>query len=456
MNSKTFNFKETVFYAIPTMCVDLLLHIQVLRYVNSVFYFWDPADLVMTARRTVYFLVVSYLMAIAICPIRFYKRGIRARFILRRAFVQTFLTLSFFAISVFLLFGSFAGKLLLQEGILATACIALWHLLFKAVILAMRRRGRNKVHVVIVGDNENARQLAHTITNWADYSDYKIVATFGEEPEAIAAYLADNKVHEVYCSINPALHADMVNAIIRQCENLFIDFYYVPNMEGYLHRTMTYRQMGPMTVVKWLDEPLANPLNILIKRTFDIAVSALFLLTLYPFIWLFVAIGTKLSSPGPILFRQKRTGYKARPFTMYKFRSMRVNADADKLQATEDDPRKTRFGDFLRRTSLDEVPQFINVLLGDMSLIGPRPHMELHTEIYTQLVDEYLVRHMVKPGLTGWAQVNGCRGETKTTAMMAERVRYDIWYIEHWSVSLDVKILLMTVLQILRGDQQAY
>ena len=141
---------------------------------------------------------------------------------------------------------------------------------------------------------------------------------------------------------------------------------------------------------------------------------------------------------------------------MYKFRSMKVNADADKLQATEDDPRKTKFGDFLRRTSIDELPQFINVLKGDMSIIGPRPHMELHTEIYTKLVDEYLVRHMVKPGLTGWAQVNGCRGETKTTEDMAERVRYDIWYIEHWSFGLDVKIVLKTIAQILGGDKQAY
>ena len=247
-----------------------------------------------------------------------------------------------------------------------------------------------------------------------------------------------------------------VNEIIRHCENLFIDFYYVPNMDGYLHRSMTFSELGPLTVVKLRDEPLSYPLNAAVKRFFDIVASLLFLLLVYPFVWCFVAIGTSLSSPGPILFKQKRTGYKGRPFTMYKFRSMKVNADADKLQATEDDPRKTKFGDFLRRTSIDELPQFINVLKGDMSIIGPRPHMELHTEIYTKLVDEYLVRHMVKPGLTGWAQVNGCRGETKTTEDMAERVRYDIWYIEHWSFGLDIKIVLKTIAQILGGDKQAY
>ncbi len=227
-------------------------------------------------------------------------------------------------------------------------------------------------------------------------------------------------------------------------------------MDGYLHRSMTFGEIGPMTVVKLREEPLANPVNAVLKRCFDILLSLLFLVTLYPVIWCFVAIGTRLSSPGPVLFRQTRTGYKGKPFTLYKFRSMRVNADADKVQATADDPRKTRFGDFLRRTSLDELPQFINVLKGDMSIVGPRPHMELHTEKYTQLVDEYLVRHMVKPGITGWAQVNGCRGETPTTESMAERVRHDIWYIEHWSLGLDLEIIIKTVFQVFRGDRQAY
>ena len=211
-----------------------------------------------------------------------------------------------------------------------------------------------------------------------------------------------------------------------------------------------------MTIVKLRDEPLANPFNAGLKRAADIIVSFVFLVTLFPFIWLFVAIGTSLSSPGPVFFKQRRTGYRGRPFTMYKFRSMRVNAEADLVQATADDPRKTRFGSFLRRTSIDELPQMINVLLGQMSLIGPRPHMEKHTEMYSALVDKYLVRSIVKPGLTGWAQVNGCRGETPTTESMAERVRYDIWYIEHWSVSLDIRIFFMTIAQIIRGDKQAY
>ena len=191
------------------------------------------------------------------------------------------------------------------------------------------------------------------------------------------------------------------------------------------------------------------------KRPLDIILSLLALIVFSPLL-LVVAILVKKDMGSPVIFKQHRIGLNDKEFSMYKFRSMNVNADADKLQATADDPRKTKFGDFLRRSSIDELPQMINVLKGDMSIIGPRPHMELHTEMYTKLVDEYLVRHMVKPGLTGWAQVNGCRGETKTTEAMADRVRYDIWYIEHWSLTLDIKIIFMTVAQILGGDKQAY
>lgn len=456
MNLKTFNIKEFLLYSVPAMLVDLAIHVGIFEWLLKIFVFTDKADLVLMRPRSLYFLVVGFIIAMVLVPIRFYDRGFTWKRLVLRVFYQCLITLGIFALSVNVLFTSFAGKFFLQEGILSVLIISLWHTAFRAIIIAARRRGRNKIHVVVVGDNENAARLSETLQTMADYADYKLVARFGEDLPAIEDYLQHNKVHQLYCSLNPAIKTDTVNSIIRTCENLFIDFYYVPNMDGYLHRSMTFSELGSLTVVKLRDEPLSNPLNSAVKRLFDIVLSFLFLITLYPLIWCFVAIGTGISSPGPILFRQKRTGYKGRPFTMYKFRSMKVNADADRLQATADDPRKTKFGDFLRRSSIDELPQMINVLKGDMSIIGPRPHMELHTEMYTKLVDEYLVRHMVKPGLTGWAQVNGCRGETKTPEAMEERVRYDIWYIEHWSVALDFKIFFMTVAQILGGDKQAY
>ena len=142
---------------------------------------------------------------------------------------------------------------------------------------------------------------------------------------------------------------------------------------------------------------------------------------------------------------------------LYKFRSMKVNKDADRVQATKDDPRKTKFGNFLRKSSIDELPQFINVLKGDMSLIGPRPHMLYHTEVYSKLIGDYMVRHLAKPGITGWAQVNGCRGETKEVEDMERRVEHDIWYIEHWTPLLDLVVFVKTVIQLMPGrDKQAY
>ncbi len=456
MNLRTFNIKEFLYYSVPVMLVDLGIHIGVFEWLLKVFTFTDPQDYILLRPRSLYFLVIGFIIAMVIVPIRLYERGTNWKNEIFRVFLQCLITIGVLAASINVLFHSFAGHFLLYEGLLAVALISIWHLIVRAAILAARKKGRNKIHVVIVGENENAKRLAGMIEDDRDYADYKLVATFGEDLPAIEDYLRNNKVHQLYCSINPAIKTEKVNNIIKLCENLFIEFYYMPNMDGYLHRTMTFSQLGPMTVVKLREEPLSNPLNAAIKRSFDILFSLLFLVTLYPVIWCFVAIGTTISSPGPILFKQKRTGYKGKPFTMYKFRSMKVNADADRLQATADDPRKTRFGDFLRRTSIDELPQMINVLKGDMSIIGPRPHMELHTEMYTKLVDEYLVRHMVKPGLTGWAQVNGCRGETKTTEAMADRVRYDIWYIENWSVALDFKIFFMTIGQILGGDKQAY
>ena len=158
-------------------------------------------------------------------------------------------------------------------------------------------------------------------------------------------------------------------------------------------------------------------------------------------IMLGVAIGVKLSSPGPIIFKQERVGLNKRPFMMYKFRSMRVNAAEDSAWSTNSDPRKTRFGSIIRKFSLDELPQFFNVLKGDMSLVGPRPEIPFHVEHFKEEIPRYLVRQQVRPGLTGWAQINGLRGDTD----IAERIRYDIWYIENWTVALDIKILFRTV-----------
>ena len=210
-----------------------------------------------------------------------------------------------------------------------------------------------------------------------------------------------------------------------------------------------------MPVLSIRHNPMKSRFNRIVKRGFDLAVSGTFLL-FYPLVYIPVAIAIKKSSPGPVYFRQERTGYRGRTFRCLKFRTMKVNSTSDSAQATADDPRKTKIGDFLRRTSIDELPQFLNVWKGDMSVVGPRPHMLKHTEEYTRLVDSYMVRHAVKPGITGWAQVNGYRGITDELWKMERRVECDVWYIEHWSLLLDLKIIVRTIINIIRGDDNAF
>lgn len=194
--------------------------------------------------------------------------------------------------------------------------------------------------------------------------------------------------------------------------------------------------------------PLDNIWNRAIKRTFDMIVSAVALVgtgLLLPYI----AYKIKRESKGPIFFRQQRTGKDGKTFWCYKFRSMHVNDEADLKQATEDDPRKFPFGAYMRRHNIDELPQYWNVLKGDMSVVGPRPHMLRHTEIYSQQINDYMMRHAVKPGITGWAQITGFCGETKDLADMEERVRRDLWYIQNWSLRLDIRIVQTTAKTIL-------
>ncbi len=469
MNKDTFKTKEVRAYKIPILVVDLFLELACFLYLRSVFNFEQTRDLILLKNRSIYFIVISSIMASLICRMRLSERGAGLRSVVTQALSSSLLTILIFAISNHVLFNFFAGRFYFLLGVSLAVILFLWYSVVLKLIRLARKFGRNRVHCVIVGSDEVALKLFRELTEGYAYVDYKVLGFLTDQPENLPSnatclgpvsdtekFLSSNKVHNVYCSINPATNTALVNSIIKVCENLFIDFFYLPNMDGYVRRSLTYSELGSVTIVNLREEPLANPLNALMKRTFDVLFSGFLLCTLFPFIFVFVFIGTKLSSPGPVFFVQERTGYRGRSFKMLKFRSMRVNADADRLQATEDDPRKTRFGNFLRKSSIDELPQLINVFLGDMSIVGPRPHMLYHTELYSKYIDEYLVRHMVKPGLTGWAQINGCRGETKNNEQMADRVRHDIWYIEHWSFALDLKIIALTIIKSISGDEQAY
>ncbi len=336
------------------------------------------------------------------------------------------------------------------------------------IIKWYRKHGGNSRSVIFVGDNSNMQELYKEMIS-APTTGYQVLGYFAEkpsekfpekdfylgDPSGVIAFLKNKGVEHVYCSL-PSAYSEVIIPIINYCENHMIRFFSVPNVRNYLKRRMFFELLGNIPILSIREEPLAQAENRFIKRLFDILFSLLFLCTLFPFIYIIVGIAIKITSPGPILFKQKRSGEDGKEFWCYKFRSMRVNKDSDKLQATKDDPRKTRLGNFLRKSNLDELPQFINVLLGNMSVVGPRPHMLKHTQEYSKLIDKYMVRHLVKPGVTGWAQINGFRGETNELWQMEGRVQRDIWYLEHWTFMLDIYIVFRTVKNGIKGEEKAY
>ncbi|MBP9984420.1 MAG: undecaprenyl-phosphate glucose phosphotransferase [Prevotella sp.] len=264
----------------------------------------------------------------------------------------------------------------------------------------------------------------------------------------------DPSIDDAFCSLSHDEN-DEIARIMKFCDANLVRFYYIPRMFGNYRLSLKPEMMGDTLTYTNHLEPLSITTNKLTKRLFDVTVSIISCICMIPIIPI-IAIIIKIQSPGPIFFKQERTGFAGKTFFCYKFRSMHVNKDADLEQATENDPRKFAFGNFMRKTNIDELPQFWNVLRGNMSIVGPRPHMLHHTEIYSELIDKYMVRHFCKPGITGWAQVTGFRGETKELWQMEERVERDIWYIEHWTFMLDIKIIYKTIKSVIIPDKHAY
>lgn len=347
--------------------------------------------------------------------------------------------------------------------------VSIFRLSVRAMMNEYRKKGNHVNRVVFVGSKSNnialyremraISSLGYVVLGYFDDNpnpNFPKECPYLGTPDDVIPYLeGNNEVHELFCCL-PSKRADEIIKIIKFCEKHFVHFYSVPNVTNYLHHRVYFNMLGSVPYLSLYREPLSHPENRAVKRLFDIVVSGLFLCTLFPVIFIIVALITKITMPGPVFFKQKRNGLNGREFYCYKFRSMKVNADADKLQATKNDPRKTKWGDIMRKTNIDELPQFWNVLKGDMSVVGPRPHMLKHTEEYSKLIDKYMIRHFVKPGITGWSQVTGFRGETKELSQMEGRVMGDIWYIEHWSLGLDLYIMYRTVANVIRGDKEAY
>ena len=349
--------------------------------------------------------------------------------------------------------------------LLFTIMLSLWWIVSRKLLKWYRGKGYNYKRIVVIGGGKSGAGLrlieelekdqgyGFNIMGYFDSDNITESSYYKGDIDKVEDFLNSNIIDEVYCAI-PEDDRNQLKHIINLAERNAIDFYYVPQLGRYFSRRFEIENLGAIPVLSIRPQPLNNPVNKAIKRLFDIVSSSLFLI-LSPVIFIPIAIGVKLSSPGPVFFRQVRTGYRGKSFTCLKFRSMRVNDKSDTQQATINDPRETKFGNFLRKTSLDELPQFINVLKGDMSIVGPRPHMVQQTHEYSELIDKYMLRHTIRPGITGWAQVNGFRGPTDELWKMEKRVEYDVWYSENWNFMLDIKIILLTVFHVIRGDRNA-
>ena len=268
---------------------------------------------------------------------------------------------------------------------------------------------------------------------------------------ALGAFVKEHRIDQIYITL-PMASQPRILALLDDLRDTTASIYFAPDI--FVTDLIQGRvdDLGGMPVVAVCDSPFSGA-NGLIKRGSDILLSLLILLLIAP-LMLAIALGVKLSSPGPVLFRQRRYGVDGKDIVVYKFRSMTVCEDGERIaQATRNDRRVTRFGAFLRRTSLDELPQFINVLQGRMSIVGPRPHAVAHNELYRKLIKGYMVRHKVRPGITGWAQVNGYRGETNTLDKMQGRIDYDLDYLRNWSLRLDLHIILKTIRLVLKDEK---
>lgn len=321
--------------------------------------------------------------------------------------------------------------------------------------------------VLILGYNDTAKKLAKYFEedgmntkimgyvedklNVHELSHYPVISEVSRTLD-----VAKNMgVQEIYSTITPEQDKNIYN-LMYQAENECIRFKIVPNLSVFITRDVHIEYFGELPVISLRTEPLDDVGNRIKKRVLDIVISSLVILLVLS--WLIPLIGLLIvfESRGPIFFKQLRTGKNKQPFNCIKFRSMRPNKEADLRQATQHDMRVTKIGKFLRKTSLDEFPQFLNVFLGEMSLVGPRPHMLKHTSDYSEVVEEYMVRQFIKPGITGWAQIHGFRGEITNEEQIRMRVDKDLWYLENWTLWLDIQILFLTIYTIVKGDKNAY
>ncbi|MDF4201875.1 undecaprenyl-phosphate glucose phosphotransferase [Maribacter sp. SA7] len=444
------------FYVIPLSFIAHLLIINITLYILTPITF-------NTVFSIIYFNVTWFMITYAI---DFYPTARRESFNVNlKSFFTLFILfgLVYFTSFAFLKPYPYSWQYLFMVFMVICALLTLFRIFFYWSRNFIRSNKITYTRAVVIGRDKNLKKLRR-IFDIPEYG-YKYMGYFDNSKSNSPTYLGsiersfnyifENNVEEVYC-LASRLSKDEIKHLMNIADNSFKKIKIIPDNKELFSRAMSIELYDAVPVLNLRASPLDLDYANLIKRIFDILFALMVIICVLSWLIPLVFILMKLDSKGPLFFKQKRHGVNKNTFWCYKFRSMTKNKDSDTVMATKNDMRITKLGRILRKTSIDELPQFFNVLKGDMSIVGPRPHMEVHTKQYETSVDKYLVRHFLKPGITGLAQVKGYRGEIIHKSDIVNRVRYDIFYMEKWSILLDIQIIILTVTNIFKNEEKAY
>ncbi len=463
-------------YAIFIRPISLVVHLLLLNLVFFGFKF-DISD----NYKFAIYLNFSWLIIAYFVKLYNFSRTIK----ITRVVVQLLTQFAIFSLAVFSFFTWTKTEIGIRQTTKLLLLFVLLVTIFRALYFTALRRyrieGRNYKKVIVIGSNGGLKPLVNFMSNRSDFG-YKLLGLFsnakrpsltynvtnkaltkngnGKIPhlgkiEECFDYAIENEVDEIYCSISE-VDKEEISKILDFGDQHFIVVKLIPDHQDIFSKNMHLEYYGFVPVLSIRKLPFDKPVVKFTKRLFDIVFSLLVILFVLSWLTPILYLLIKRESKGPLFFKQVRDGLRGESFMCYKYRSMGINDRSEKDQTVKGDERITKIGKFIRKTSIDELPQFYNVLKGEMSVVGPRPHMLSQSELFVKIVDKYMVRHFVKPGVTGLAQVKGYRGEIETDQDIINRVKYDIFYIENWSFVLDLNIIVRTVLNVFQGEKKAY
>ena len=461
MHKLSFTFYRTILWIWDIISLNLVLFITSLTVsradaLNRNEYYFFSAAVNLSWMASVYLLAL-YLSKEWLDFERFSKRTLKCYVV---TLLSTLLFIFFYhfqysRLFFIIFFSGFGFALLINRAI------------FYILVMVLKRQSRFRKNVIVLGYNDISKRLisyfqkqtklVNVVGCFEDkerVNELSVFPIIGDLRDCMP-FAKENNVTEIYSTLAPENYPYLYE-LANEAESHFMHFKFVPDYHIFVNRNIYVDFVDDIPILSLRNEPLEDTGNRIKKRLFDVVFSLFVIVFILSWLIPLMAILIKLDSKGPVFFIQLRSGKSNQPFRCYKFRSLRVNTEAHTQQVTRGDQRITKLGRFMRKSNIDELPQFINVFLGDMSIVGPRPHMLKHTEDFSHLYKQYMIRHFVKPGLTGWAQVHGFRGEIRDNKLLRKRIEHDIWYMESWSLWLDVKIILMTIYVTVLGDKNAF